>query len=302
MRPGPLTTGPDPDRILTTTTGDITITTPGTRITGREIRGRIIIRAADVTIEQCRIVGGAVAPSTFAPLVDARGPNVIGLRVVDSELAPQTAHFRWSAGIEGHDFALVRCNVHSSVDGANIYNTNAPGDRTNVVLDHTWLHSSAYFVAPVAGVVHPSDTNTHNDTGIQHQGGRGTIVTNCRIDAYRRPNWGDYVDGVTPVVTDIAAIMVNHNVGRTAELVVNDCEINGGYIPFNAGGAAKLDIAHKLAACARNTFSDPGAATYAYNFDTTWAADPAGTDCYEGTPNASRWADTGLEVRVRRNG
>lgn len=302
MRPGPLTTGPDPDRILTTTTGDITVTTPGTRITGLEIRGRIIIRAADVTIEQCRIVGGAVAPSTFAPLVDARGPNVIGLRVVDTEIAPQTAHFRWSAGIEGHDFALVRCNVHSAVDGANIYNTHAPGAPVNYAIDHTWIHDLGYFTAPVAGIVHPSDTNTHNDC-VQQQGGSLGLITNSRLDATRRRNWGDYTDtGVPPVPQDVHAILLGHNVGRTSNLTVTDCELNEGWIPFNAGGAAKLDTGHKLGIFCRNTFRDPGAPTYAYNFDTTWAADPDGTDCFEGTPNASRWADTGLEVRVRRNG
>lgn len=314
---GPLTTGPDPGRLLTPYHGDITVTASGTRLSGLDIRGRVIVRAADVTIDECVIRGPQTMPSGtgFMPLVDARHALCKDLRLRDTEVAPQTASHRWSAGVEGHDFTLLRSNVHSSVDAVNVYNTNEPGMPTGVVIDSSWLHDLAWFTATEPGIVHPSDTNTHNDC-VQHQGGADTVIRNSRLDAMYRRNWGHYIPGASVPdrgtgteadgrynVGDLSAVMVNHNVGNTARLTIDDCEINGGYIPINAGGAGKMFASHILGWFSRNTFRAPGAPTYSINADTTWVGPGNGLNAYELDPGlANRWADTGLEVRVRYNG
>lgn len=335
--PGQWTTGPKRGTNLVRQNGDITVTTSGTTIQNLDLYGRIIVEASNVTIKNCIIRGTYAAPTSSAtPLINARSASCVNLLVEDCEIAPMFPHWRWEGGISGHDFIARRCNIHSGIDGINVYNTFSPGTATNVTIDFCWIHDLSWWSSVGEGVVHPSDTVTHNDC-IQHQGGSGTIIRGNRLDATYRRNFGHWWRASTTQpyslvaigsrpdsspfqavpdrgsgteetgrynLTDLSALMVNNNVGNSTSITFTDNWISGGYIPVNAGGAVRSS--GSLGSFLRNRFSrSPGAQSsggdnvYTISVDSTWVGfltDGAGTS------NKNVFDDNSAEVNVRYSG
>lgn len=335
--PGFWTTGVPPGTSLTRQDGDITVTVNGTVIENLDLHGRIIVNASNVIIRKCIIRGTNAAPSASAtPLINARSASCVNLLVEDCEIAPQFPHWFWEGGITGHDFVARRCNIHSATDGINVYNTFSPGTATNTTIEFNWIHDLSWWSASAAGVVHPSDTVTHNDC-IQHQGGLGTIIRGNHLSARYRRNFGHwYRTGTTepfPLVatgsradgspfqaipnagtgtqatgrynlTDLSALMINFNVGESRDLVFTDNFVVGGYIPVNAGGPVRTT--GNLGTFHRNRFSREAGAqasggnnVYTLNFDASWVGF---VDAGETTANKNVFDNDSAEVLVRYNG
>lgn len=176
------TTGYYPAIPRTSVSGDVTLSTPGQVYENKTVSGRISVTAANVTIRNCLIQGQNLAP-TGTYLVQATNAGVSGLVVEDCEIVPQYPHWGWN-GIGGHDFTARRLNIHHVTDGVGIAGEN-------VVLEQLYIHDLAWWTAASGGVVHTSDTETHNDC-IQHHYGIGAVIRGCRLDAYFARQYGHW--------------------------------------------------------------------------------------------------------------
>jgi hypothetical protein len=197
----------------TTYNGDITVTTPGTVLENMDIRGKVIVNAANVLIRNCWImgpnsyVGSSGGSQPFLVTFDRAG--CVNAQMIDCTLAPIHAGSQWAA-TNGHDYLAKRCNMYHVVDGPGIYNTNLPASsrpyQVNVTIQQSWVHDLAFWTASSTGIVHPSDTNVHADC-IEIQGGLGWQILGNRLDAYyshQYAHWWDVNGGTAEPYSSIA--------------------------------------------------------------------------------------------------
>jgi hypothetical protein len=268
-----------------TLTGNQIITTPGTILENKIINGSVSIRAADVTVRNCYIRGAATVTSGLVDCGNAACSNAL---IIDCTIAPGSNQF--CDGIRGHDFTAKRNNIYWVVDGMDPYNqTVAQPYQTNVVIEQNYIHDLSWWTAASGGVVHPIDTETHNDC-IQHQGGGGTIIKGNTLDArYGRQyaHWfctGDpQVEPYTSVALnslgdggphqplpdrgsgseatgqynydDVAGLMIGDEVGYSFNLSVTDNWFIGGNFAVNGGGNANPGGGVFLGEFKRNRFT-----------------------------------------------
>lgn len=303
--------GIDPHRPLTRLTGDITVTTPGTTIDSIDLQGRLIIRAPGFRLRNSRVRGVRntnpafpTGPTQYRPLIDCRHPNVRDALIENSHLEPDDPSPYWEAGISGINFVMTGTLITRTVDGVRINSGSNPATRANVHMSHNVIGWLGYFRAATVGIVHPSDTETHNDC-VHIEGTDGAEITDNDLYGYWAEGWGDY-DSYMPdrAGSDLQVIQVNNRTNdpaRNIQLYRN--RIHGGRYPVNLGGAAKVDTSHNIITAHRNVFKgDAGIAGQTILLDTTWNG-TTGADCGEGTPLANRLYDIGgPEITVRRNG
>ncbi len=139
---------------MTAYDGPMTITTPGTVIDGKDIRGQLTIQADGVTIRRSRISSGG----SYGVFV---ADGVRGTTIVDTELDGQNNPGNDSA-VSSHDFTVTRGDVHGWVDG---FKADA-----HVTIQNSWLHDFA------------TGNGNHND-GIQISGSGDITIVGNRIEA-----------------------------------------------------------------------------------------------------------------------
>lgn len=321
-----------PGSTLTVWNGDITMTA-GQTLSDLIINGRVTVNVANATITNCIIRGQNSAPTTGVHLIDAMGAGCSNLLVQNCEIYAQYPHWLWGDGIVGHDFTLQYSNIHHVTDCVGIFNTHASIPyNTNVTIQGCYLHDLTWWTAATTGVVHPSDTETHNDC-VQQQGGHGTVMVGNRMDASYAKNAGHWLVSnpyVEPYVTagapfqsipdrgtgteatgrynrdDISAIMFNNNVGTSYGFTITDNWFRGGNYCLNAGGCASTP-GQNFGSVLRNRFdhsqgaqSSGGDNTVTIALDTTWGA----SGLYNlgiGTADQNYYMDNGNPVHCRTN-
>src|SRR5262249_15692420 len=117
--PGASSTGIPAGVTLTAKTGDITISTDGTVISGLDLTGCIVNNAANVTIKNSRIR----CQGAYAIFNDYRLASNSGLEVFDSEI--DCAGQGGSTGISGHTMTVTRVNIHSCENGLDMQDHSA---------------------------------------------------------------------------------------------------------------------------------------------------------------------------------
>jgi hypothetical protein len=268
-----------------TLNGNQIITTPGYILENKIINGSVSIRAANVVVRNCFILGAATVSSG---LVDCGNANCSNALIIDCTIAPGSS--QRCDGIRGHSFTAKRNNIYWVVDGIGPHNqTVAQPYQTNVVIEQNYIHDLAWWTAATGGVVHPSDTETHNDV-IQHHGGGGTIIKGNTLDArYGRQyaHWwctGDpAIEPYSPIALgslgdggphqnlpdrgsgteadgrynwdDLACLMISDEVGYTFDLSVTDNWMIGGNFAVNGGGNANPGGGVEIGEFKRNRFS-----------------------------------------------
>lgn len=271
-----------------TTSGVLTVTGAGVRLDAFDLPVRVDIRAPGFHCSRSLIRGNG-APKTYdQALVMATHQDVRDAVFEDVVFRPDVPS-PWVNGINGHDFALLGCDVADVVDGVGIFNTHAPGAAVNVTIDRgTHIHDLAYFAVP--STVH-ADLKTHNDC-VQVQGGRGIALRNSTLTA----NLGQRGEKPPPVTDQVVSgLMVNANVGAVGDLVVEDNLFEFGFIPVNATGRNLSGL--NLGRIWRNRFDGRSYAattppqTISRRADVTF-------DAGEGTANVNRLA-SGVPVLVR---
>lgn len=223
----------DPNRPLTVYDGDYTVTSAGAVIKDLEIRGQVIIKAANVTVDNCWIRGGVAARTSSCGLVQCSTATYSAV-IRDCLIEPQTPDY-YTDGFQYCGYTALRCRVRSTVDGFGVF-AKTSGGAMNVVIKGCWVENLSKFYPDA------SHTNgTHND-GIQLQGGNNATIVGNRIDGFLNPATGN-TGGVdvnpdgspkSPSCTQTtSAIMLNANTGPLTNVTISDNYLHGGILTIN---------------------------------------------------------------------
>ncbi|WP_165064329.1 right-handed parallel beta-helix repeat-containing protein [Marisediminicola senii] len=199
-QPNAATTGVPAGTPLTVHNGTLTVTTPGAVISALDIRGDVIVKAANVTIRNS-IVRGTPSTGVMA-LVNNLGGHA-NLRVVDTEIAPSDPSPAMQ-GVYGYNFTLTRVNLHHVVDSVHL-------TGGNVVIEDSWLHDNLHFASdPFQG-----GSASHDDS-IQIQTGSNVRITGNAISGARN-----------------AAVMITQDRGPVSNVTIAGNWIGGGACSIN---------------------------------------------------------------------
>jgi len=206
VRPSASNTGVPAGTKLTVYNGDLTITTPNTVIDSMDIRGFVVVKAANVTIKRSIIRGGTTAPTASKGLLSIVAAGASGYLIQDVTLLPQISTPNIDAIKVNQPGTFDRINSSGTVDGMVIY-----GD--GVTVQNSFIHDEAHFeVDPNQG------GGPSHDDNIQVQAGHNiTIVNNTLQGAYN------------------AAVMITQDSGVTQNLSINNNWIDGGGCSLNYG-------------------------------------------------------------------
>ncbi|EPX60420.1 hypothetical protein D187_001907 [Cystobacter fuscus DSM 2262] len=126
--PGPRNTGVPAGSSLVRHEGDVVLDTPGTVFEDRDIRGRLIIRANDVTVRRC--VVHAPVPREIDGIISVAGAT--GVLLEDIEVfAEESSTLQW--GVMGGGFTARRLDVHGVVVGMNL--------KSGARVESSWIHA-----------------------------------------------------------------------------------------------------------------------------------------------------------------
>ncbi len=203
--PGPDNTGVPAGTALRVHRGNLVITTPGTVISGLDIRGSVDVRARNVTIRNSIIRGDAAGNHDFLVRSASDTANVT---ITDSELAASVQNHRVN-GLRGWNINAARLDIHHVIDPAHFWGSG------NVQLRDSWIHDTLHYANDPGWGGKPS-----HDDGVQIQGGSGYWITGNRIeDAHN------------------AAIMMTQDNGVLRNVMIRD--------NFLDHGACTVNIAQK---------------------------------------------------------
>lgn len=213
--PGPTTTGARGP--LSARSGTITVTTPGTVLEGLDLAGRVRVRAADVTIRNCRITGGTGGNAT---MIEAWDAACVRLLVEDCTIAP-TSPGVLSQGIHGHDYTARRLDVSRVVDGFGAFNRVDLSARANVLIEGCWVHDLHCWTPDP----NHSDGITHNDCVQVHGNGGVTVRGNLLL---AMPGGSSH-----PSVGGMSCVMVTPGVAPAPDVLIEGNWLDGGSAVLN---------------------------------------------------------------------
>ena len=199
-KPNATNTGVPAGTSLTIVNGDLIVTTAGTVVDARDVRGFIIVRASNVTIKRS-IVRGRSTSSNGAYIKIESGTGTI---IEDSEIAP-TSPLVYLDGITGSNFTARRLNIHGGVDGIKA--------GSNSRIEASYIHDMTSF---------SSDPNqgggaTHNDAIQILSGTNLTLLGNTLIVA-RSQN---------------AAVQITQDFGQVRNVTIDKNWVDGGGCTLN---------------------------------------------------------------------
>lgn len=154
-----------PAGVTLTPTGGMTITKAGTVVSGMDINGDVVVRAANVTIENSKVHGridtsdSGAAPNTMIKRVEIIGPY-------------NGAKDSGSPAVGYTGFTCDGCVVHGWGKGFGLVK--------DVTIKNSWVYDIVVYGDPANG-------GSHNEA-ILSLGGTNLTVTNNRLDAGDAPN------------------------------------------------------------------------------------------------------------------
>lgn len=237
----------DPSRVSITGNSPLTITTAGAVYQNTDFYVPTVrVKAANVKFINCYFHGEQWAPGAavstnstviYDALIDTRDAACVNCYIERCTFKPDYPNWQYN-GIIGHDFVVRRSLFLWLNDAIGVYRTQQYNVDSNVQILCNYIDELAWFTGEM-GVVHPSDTKTHND-GIQIQGGNRTKI------------WGNYIGGFLstdptvgtndiptdrPYAQSNAAIQMNSGgVGYTFATDIQYNWMDGGGETLNAGG------------------------------------------------------------------
>ncbi|WP_198410995.1 hypothetical protein, partial [Cryobacterium sp. TMT1-3] len=158
-------TGVPSGTVLKVVNGDINVTTPGTVLSGLDIRGLVKIQAANVTIKNS-IIRGRTMNGPGALINNLGGFS--NLVVTDTELSPTVASPH-ANGIYGYNFTATRLDINNVIDGIHV-------TGSNVLIQNSWIHDHMHYLKDPNQGGSPS-----HDDSIQVQSGNNVKVTGNRL-------------------------------------------------------------------------------------------------------------------------
>ncbi|HEY3339505.1 MAG TPA: hypothetical protein VGK18_13460 [Propionicimonas sp.] len=190
--------------------GDMTVTTPGTVISGIDLHGYLSIKADNVTVENSILRGGAQATSGKALIM--AWWKYKNLKVINSTLKAEFPSI-YVDGLSGSNYTAQGLDIYGVVDALKVIGGNTT-IRGNYF--HDAIHSDN-------DPTHP-DGQTHDD-GIQVEGGSAILIENNKIGGFHN-----------------SPIQVTQNYAATNGVTIRNNELSGGGCQVNvtsagAGGA-----------------------------------------------------------------
>src|SRR6266536_239767 len=301
---------------FTVINANTTITVAGTTYTNTWFKGRVDVRAANVSLSNCRITGDALTPSSDTGLVMCNQASCVNFSIVDCEIYSAVPNHWWT-GITGHDFTAERFDIYWSVGGFQLSNTTTPAGPYNVCIYGCYVQDLSFFSPDSTH----TDNKSHNDC-LQIFGGSGGIALGNRFDSYLSTTTGDQSyagDGTNPPDANFVAnhpqalscvqINVLSSQGPT-NYSITDNWMRGGEIGVNEGDAG-IPANTNFGSVLRNRFDHE---QYLQGGGTFWTAgDHSGntntwtinvtTDLVintgQGTPDRNYYQDTLANITVR---
>jgi hypothetical protein len=174
-----------------------TITTNQSYSTGVSIQNtfydgaRVSITGANATFRNCLFTGD----NSVNALVTASNVNAFNAQFIDCTFLPKFPRYGTFA-FNGHDGKFYRCDMSHCDDALHLSNSTAftnlgAGFPIGVEVWQSYLHDHAWWTAATGGVVHPTDTETHNDL-IQIDGGSGLVVVGSTLLARFAKQYGHW--------------------------------------------------------------------------------------------------------------
>ena len=117
-----------------------------------------------------------------ATVIDMRSASVTNTLIEFCDFDQTAQGNPGMTGVMGSDFAIKRSNIRNFTDLIGVYMPTSSGGNLDVLIEACHLGAMAWYWNPTSGIVHPSDTKTHNDL-VQNQGGYGMIVRGNYMDA-----------------------------------------------------------------------------------------------------------------------
>lgn len=197
--PGAGNTGVPAGTTLKKVYGDIVVKTPGTVLNALDVHGRIVVRAANVTVSNS-IIRGTDSGSINGLIETMIGaPNLV---VKNSEIVASKPNYQVN-GVMGWNFTLSKVNIHGVVDAVDV----AGG---NVTVADSWLHNNLHFAYD------PGHSNGSHDDSIQVQSGSHIRITN------------DTMSGA-----HTGAVTITQDAGTVSDLAIASSHIDGGACSVN---------------------------------------------------------------------
>lgn len=159
--PGTSNTGRPRGTNLAVHQGDLVITKAGTVIDGWDVRGRILVKADNVTVRHSVIRGGA-ALTVHGALIESWW-GFKNLTVTDSTLRASSPSVNVD-GISGANYTAARLDVYDVVDQVKVIGSN-------VTVRDSWLHDSFHSTNDP----NQADGKTHDDN-VQIEGGSNIVL------------------------------------------------------------------------------------------------------------------------------
>lgn len=157
----------------------MTITTANTTIANKNVLGRIIVKAANVKLENTIVHGeqSATTHTVAVGLIDATDNAVVNLEISNVEVVP-TIPSEWTVGFDGHDANIQKSYFHNVMDGMRL--RNGPDGSSDMLVQRNRIKDLTYYVVPDTRA---KDRQTHND-GIQLAGAKNAVISWNNISAY----------------------------------------------------------------------------------------------------------------------
>lgn len=211
--PSAATTGVPAGTQLRVHKGNLVVRRPGAVISGLEVRGRVVIKAANVTIRNTAIRGGSKPRSGIGLLtiVNRRARNYV---VENVTIRPRRISRNFDGIKVSRPGLLRRLDVSGTVDGILIYGSG-------VRVESSYLHDFRHFR------FNPKQRGGSHDDSIQVVAGDGIRIFGNTLTGARN-----------------AAVMVTQDVGPTRDLQITDNWIDNGAcsINFGSGGPYQTGI------------------------------------------------------------
>lgn len=161
-----------------------------TIISGQTLTNNLLVASGYVDVFDNDIIGSPTDTRDMG-MITCWGPDVKRVRVWRNRFRPQNPHAHLDA-IRGHHFEAVRNDVSYVVDGFGVFNQYQRS--ASVKIHGNYVHDLVHYYDPTIGVVHPSDTDTHND-GVQVQGGEDIEIIGNSFWGYGKEENGSASPG-----------------------------------------------------------------------------------------------------------
>lgn len=226
--PTALNTGLVDAGILTTYTGLATFAGSSDPLNPTIIHDKIInmnlrITSGYVDFYNCDFRGSGTETGDYG-LITLWAGTVGMVKINRCKLRPTNPSW-FINGVLGHHFELIRCDISYVVDGVGIYNQY--GRSANAKVLGNYIHDLVHYYDPVVGVVHPSDTHTHNDA-VQVQGGEDVWIEGNAFWGYGKEENGSIPAGV--YFRSSQAVVLQQNVGVGGVYYMANMHVNNNFV------------------------------------------------------------------------